>query len=215
MSLAPNNTALERIRDTLFKEPEERAMLSPMEEAIRERYCAVLTQMIDHPMMPQTEMINYLVNTFGIKKSQAYVDLKACGALFGNFRMASEQWSKYLVIEINKAEIARCKRCIETIEKACTDEGGNIVLRAKDHSIINGYQKIILDATKIIGKYERLDKQEAERPNWDDVKPVEFDVTNDITVLPEFQDAKLLTPEEKKRIRDKYIKDIPEAEEVK
>lgn len=207
-------STFEKIKLALFASPDERVVLSELEQAIRERYAAVLALMLDDPSMPQKNIVNFLMNTFNVQKSQAYIDIKACGALFGNYRMASEQWSKYLVIEANKMVIDRCQRYIAAIEKTYgEDEKGNIQLRAKDHAIINGYHDMIINATKIIGKYERLDKQDAEKPNWDDVKPPEFAMTDDISKLPEFN-GKPLTAEQKRRLRDKYLKDIPEADIV-
>lgn len=215
MSSAKSTTALERIRQSLYASPEERITLAPEEEAVRARYSFVLTKMIDNPLTSQMELVNILMNEFNIKKTQAYIDLKACGALFGNFRMASQEWSKYLIVETCKAEIARCRRAIEAIEETNTDDkSGKILLKSTHHAIINGYQKIIMDANKILGKYERLDKQDPEKPDWDSVKPGEFEMTPDITKLDEFQ-GEPLSADKKRRIREKYYKDIPEAEEVK
>lgn len=207
--------ALDRIKQSVFASPEERIVLSEEEEAIRARYVFVLTKMIDDPTTPQTLLINALMNQFGIKHSQAYTDMNACGALFGKYRMASEQWSKYLIIETCKAEIARCKRAIEAIEESQRDEKtGKVFLKSTQHAIINGYQKIMMDATKNLGKYERLDKQEAEKPDWDSVKPGDFEMTPEITKLEEFQ-GEPLSADKKRRLREKYFNDIPEAEEVK
>lgn len=179
-------TTLEKIEKNLFKKTGETDIpLSINEEEIKRRYQMTYVHWHDNPELRDKDIIDYLMATFKIEKSQAYRDLPNIIYLLGHVRNASKEWFRHTVVEM----------CKEAFVKA----------RAKKNWIA-----MIMAADKI-GKYTQLDKDEQERMPWNEIVPSDFEASADINLL----NPKLFDPnieEKRRKLRAKFSGEIDDAD---
>ncbi|HZK94378.1 MAG TPA: hypothetical protein VFC67_09240 [Prolixibacteraceae bacterium] len=154
MSRKPN---LDKFHDVLFNDFDEQQHLSPVECDQLKRYRAAYAQSLENPSIPDIQLRDYLVKEFGISQTQAYCDIANIRVLLGNVRNASKEWMRYLINETLKEAIAKCK-------------------------LTGDWKKVIL-ATNVLGKYNRLDKEDSTEYPWEEILPTSIEPTNDVTVL--------------------------------
>jgi hypothetical protein len=150
-------TSLERIANNLFKSKDEQIELTSAEQEIKKRLLSGYTQMLENPTETHSNLVNFLMNEFGISKSQAYRDIENIKYLLGNVKNASKEWYRHMVIEM-------CKKAYAIAESNQDAKG------------------MALAADKI-GKYTKLDKDEIEEIPWDELIPPDFEPSEDITLL--------------------------------
>ena len=179
-------TTVEKIEINLFKQKgETKVALSTAEETIKDRYQRTFVHWHAHPDLRDSQIIDYLIEEFGISQTQAYRDLPNIIYILGHVRNASKEWFRHLVVDT----------CREAIQKA----------RAKKNWIA-----MILAADKI-GKYTQCDKDESQRIPWNELIPCEFEVSSDITLLnPKLYDPDI--EEKRKRFRAKFSGEIEDAD---
>lgn len=150
---------LDKFRDVLFTDMRDEKMnkLTPVERDQLKRYRACFTESLENPTIPDIKLRDFLMSEFDISESQAYRDIGNIRILLGNIRNAGKEWIRYLVNETLK----------DAIEKA--KAGGKI-------------KEQILAADKL-GKYNRLDKEDALEIPWDEIIPISIEPTSDPTVL--------------------------------
>lgn len=152
--------------------------LSVPELEVKKRIEAVFAQLIEEPTKTQKELRNELITMFGISIAQAYRDMALAMALWGNFQKASKEYFRYKVVAMLE----------EAYEKAKTDKNPVAMVMAADK----------------IGKYTRLDQDDIDQVNWDEVFQPPWEPTNDVSTIG-------LPPiSEKKRdaLRSKYMKEV-------
>jgi hypothetical protein len=155
----PRKPALDKYHDVLFKDFDEQEHLTPAEKSQLGRYRFCFTQCLENPSLPDKELRDFLINQFGISQTQAYMDIQNVRILLGNIRNAGKEWIRYLVNE-------ELKEALEAAKK----------LGAK------GIKLRILAADKL-GKYNRLDREDAPEMPWEDIIPQPIEPTTDPTVL--------------------------------
>lgn len=182
MSRKPN---LDKFHDVLFKDFDEQEHLTPAEREQMKRYRAAFSQSLENPSISDTKLRDYLMNEFGISQTQAYFDIAQIRVLLGNVRNAGKEWVRYLVNETLKEAIEKCK----TAKK---------------------WKEVIAAADKL-GKYNKLDKDDAIEIPWDEIIPVDIEPTSDVSVLK----VKPLQnkEEEIRKMYEKYKGDI-EIEDI-
>jgi hypothetical protein len=156
MSRKPN---LDKFHDVLFKDFDEQKHLNLSEQKQLMRFRAAFTMSLENPSIPDTVLRDYLIEEFGISTTQAYADIGNVRILLGNVRNAGKEWVRYLVNE--------------TLKKAIEDARA---LGSK------GIVLAIMAADKL-GKYNRLDREDAETLPWEEIVPVPIEPTSDPTVL--------------------------------
>ena len=154
MSRKPN---LDKFHDVLFKDFDEQQHLTLMEREQMKRFRFAFSQSLENPSVPDTKLRDFLMNEFGVSKSQAYQDIANTRILLGNVRNAGKEWVRYLVTETLKEAITACK-------------------------LKNKWKEVIL-ATHVLGKYNKLDKDDAMQYPWEEILPIPIEPTNDVTVL--------------------------------
>lgn len=176
-----NRTMLDKFRDVMFSDLDEME-LSKDERAALKRYRAIFTLSLENPSIPDVELRDYLMSEHGIGMSQAYRDIENVRVLLGNVRNAGKEWVRYIVNET-------LKKAIEDAKKM-----GNKGI------------KLIIMASDKLGKYNKLDREDAEEFPWDEIIPQSIEPTSDPTVLGvkklENRDAEI------RRLLDKYREDI-------
>ena len=154
----PRKPALEKYHNVLFKDFKEQK-LTPAEKDQLKRYRFCFNYSLENPSIPDKVLRDYLMNEFGVSQTQAYADIQNIRILLGNIQNAGKEWIRYLVNEELK----------EAIEDAKALGTKGIKLR-------------ILAADKL-GKYNRLDREDAIDLPWEEIKPQSIEPTSDPTIL--------------------------------
>jgi len=145
---------------------------------VKKRVEAIFAKLISEPTTSNKVLRELLRSEFDISEAQAYRDIGLATALWGNFQKASKEYYRYKVIAMLE----------ETYEKART---------AQD------YKTMAVAADKI-GKYTRLDQDDIEQINWEELIPPAFEPTSDVTLLglPKIDEDK------RAAMRRKYLKEV-------
>ncbi|HNX87698.1 MAG TPA: hypothetical protein PKH58_01335 [Paludibacteraceae bacterium] len=125
------------------------------------RYRFAFTRLLDNPSMSDVTLRDELMSQFGIKQTQAYADISNLKIILPNIRNAGKEWIRYVVNEELKDAIAQCK-----------SYGGDKL------------KELILAIDKL-AKYNKLDQNEGEEIDWDQIYPQPIEPTGDISVLGE------------------------------
>lgn len=174
--------ALDKYHDVLFKNFDEIEHLTAAERKQLTRYRLAFTESLENPTLPDTQLRDLLMNTFGISATQAYVDIQNIRILLGNVRNAGKEWIRYLVNE--------------TLKKAIEDA------KALGPKGI----KLQIMAANTLGKYNMLDREDAVELPWEDIVPQSIEPTSDPTVIG---GKKLANKEEEiKKMYEKYKGEI-------
>lgn len=148
---------LDKFHDVLFKDFDEQQHLTLVEQDQLKRYRAAYSQSLENPSIPDTKLRDFLMNEFGVSQTQAYSDIVNIRILLGNVRNAGKEWVRYLVNETLKEAIEACKKSKQ-------------------------WKQVIL-AANVLGKYNKLDKEDAMEYPWEEILPIPIEPTNDVTVL--------------------------------
>jgi len=149
--------------------------LSEAEKLVRERYKSAFLFWLEKPELSDKQIVNYLIQNFDIKKGAAYLDVVNIKQIFGDIKNASKEWHRHTVIEM-------CKKVYAA------------AMARKDY-------KAAVAAADKIGKYTKLDKEEADAFPWDDIIPPSWEPSNDPQLLGIKMD-----PSQEKKLRDKVAK---------
>ena len=133
--------------------------LTPAERTQLKRYRFCFTQSLENPSTPDKVMRDYLINEYNISATQAYIDIQNVRILLGNIKNAGKEWIRYLVNEELK----------EALEDA-KDLGPKGI-------------KLRIMAANVLGKYNRLDREDAQEMPWEEIIPQSIEPTSDPTVL--------------------------------
>ena len=172
-----DNTTLDKIQKELFAPPDQGSKLEPSLQLIKVRLERGFTFWLENPHLPEGKIVNFLQNTCGISRSQAYTDLKNIKYLLGNIRNASKEWYRHMVIEMCRSaySIAKIKRDAKAMALAADK----------------------------IGKYAKLDKDEDDPLPWDQLIPPNFEPKPDVNILGIKPVSNL--EEYRKKLRRKYL----------
>jgi len=151
-------TALDKFHNVLFVDFDE-SRLNEDEREMLKRYRSVFTLSLENPSLTDTKLRDYLMEEYGITMATAYRDLSNVRILLGNVQNAGKEWIRYLVNE--------------TLKKAIEDA------RSMGKSGI----KLMIMAADKLGKYNRLDREDATELPWDEIIPQSIEPTTDPTVL--------------------------------
>lgn len=185
--------SLDKYYDVLFRDFDETKHLTEAERIRLKRYRSAFTLSLENPSIPDTELCNFLIQEFGISRSQAYVDLGNIRVLLGNIKNAGKEWVRYLVNEELKSVI---------------EEARDLGKKGLDKRI---------NAAAVLARYNRLDKEDQPELPWEELVPQPIEPTSDPTVLK----IKPLSNKEEtiRKLYDKYKGDIEieytDYEEVK
>jgi hypothetical protein len=174
-----SETRFDKIQKAMFETPEKaKNMLSDKDLEIKIRYEKAFTFWLNNPELDDRQVARFLINECNVSKSVAYEDLKKIKILLGNVKVAAKEWHRHMVIQMS----------LEAYRMA----------KAKKDP-----KSMVLAADKI-GKYTKLDKDEAEALPWDQLLPPNFEPDPDIALLN-------LKPVEnieakRKQLRDKYLR---------
>ena len=146
----------------------------------------------EFPTKREPDVRDLLMNEFGIVKSTAYEDIQIIKVLLGDIKNPGKEWIRYRV-------------------NTMLEEAYTIAEKKKDAA------GMALAADKL-GKYNMLDKPDAEPLPFDEIVPQPFEPTDDPTPLGLKKDPNIR--EKKNKMLEKYhaeieIVDVPYEEMIK
>jgi hypothetical protein len=153
---------------------------------IKKRYLAVFSFWIEKPTLSDKKIIQFMVQSLGLSKSQAYRDINCIKILLGNVRNANKEWQRYKLI--------------------------SMLDRAYELAEANKNSMAMIKAANVLGKYTQLDKEDAMPIPYDEIVPQSFEPTGDVSVLgiEPMKDLK----ERQRRLREKYGSTLIEDAEI-
>ena len=138
------------------------------------------TWWFEFPTKTEKDVRDLLMNEYNIVKSTAYDDISIIKILLGDIKNPAKEWIRYQV-------------------NAMLDAAYKLAEKQKD-------AKGMAIAADKKGKYNLLDKQEAEPLPFDQIVPQPFEPTEDPTCLGIAKDPNIR--ERKKKLLEKYINEI-------
>lgn len=185
----PRSTTLEICRKHLYHNEDEIPVT--YQERIK-RIRVGYTFWYEFPTKKEPDIRDHLMNEFGIVKSTAYEDIQIIKILLGDIKNPGKEWIRYRV-------------------NSMLEEAYSIAEKKKDAA------GMALAADKL-GKYNMLDKPDAEPLPFDEIVPQPFEPTDDPTPLGLKKDPKIR--EKKNKMLEKYhaeieIVDVPYEEIIK
>lgn len=185
----PRPTTLEICRKHLYDQ-EDNIPVSYQERIKRLR--VGYTFWYEFPTKREPDIRDHLMNEFGIVKSTAYEDIQIIKVLLGDIKNPGKEWIRYRV-------------------NTMLEEAYSVAEKKKDAA------GMALAADKL-GKYNMLDKPDAEPLPFDEIVPQPFEPTDDPTSLGLKKDPNIR--EKKNKMLEKYhaeieIVDVPYEEMIK
>lgn len=115
------------------------------------------TIMNEFPSKKDREIIQHLQNQFQIERSAAYEDLRLIKDLLGSINKQSKDWHRF--------------------------KFNNMIQKAYEMAELKNDSDSMVKAANTYGKYNQLDKEDAERIPWDEIVPQLYEPTDDPSVL--------------------------------
>jgi uncharacterized phage-associated protein len=149
--------ALEKFYEVFFDNLDENTLLTPVEQQQLVRYRYALHVLLERPWLTDSKLVDDLMNEWNISKSQAYRDIQNMEMLKGRVQNTAREFQQYKINSaLNRAlEIAIDANDAETISKVCN----------------------------VIGKYNRLDKEDTPKIPFDEIIPRQIEYINDPAIL--------------------------------
>ena len=189
----PRPGTLEICRKHLFDD------LNDIPEAYRDRVSRIrvgFTFWYEFPTKTRTEVRDHIVSIYGVANKTAYEDLQIVDILLGNIKNPSKAWMRYRVNAIFEEALVEARKEKNAASRA------NAITAVGDK----------------MGKYNQLDKPDAEPLPFDEIVPQNFDPTDDPSPMGIKKDPKIR--EKKNKMLEKYnaeieIIDVPYEEIIK
>ena len=178
-----NNTFLQKMHLHLFDENSDgNIIFDKREQEIIIRFRAAFTKWLSEPHLRDTQMINYLVQQYGISERQAYRDLPQIKSLIGNVHVAGKEFQRH--------------RATEMILK-----GYEVAKDAESHFEVKQAMAMIRAGEALV-KVHKLDKEDLDNLPFEDIIPLELEPSTDISVIGRKKIENL--EELKNKLRRKY-----------
>jgi len=152
------------------------------EQEIIIRFRAAFTKWLSEPHLRDTQMINYLVQQYGISERQAYRDLPQIKSLIGNVHVAGKEFQRH--------------RATEMILK-----GYEVAKDAESHFEVKQAMAMIRAGEALV-KVHKLYKEDLDNLPFEDIIPLELEPSTDISVIGRKRIENL--EELKNKLRRKY-----------
>jgi hypothetical protein len=145
-----------------------------------QRLRVAYTYWYEYPTKTETDIRDHLMNEFDVVKSTAYEDIQIIKVLLGDIKNPSKEWIRYQV-------------------NAMLDAAYKLAKKQKD-------PKAMTMAADKKGKYNQLDKPDADPLPFDEIALQPFEPTDDPTVLGLKKDPDIR--EKKRKMLEKYNSEI-------
>lgn len=141
---------------------------------------------LDNPIFTAKDMREKLIQNFGISEQTAYRDIPIIQHLVGNMKQASKEFMR-----------KRANHMVHEGYKLAEDAVNALEVKKAE---------ALIKAGMALVKINKLDKEDILPYAWDDIKPVDYEITDDVSVLDLEPIAKTDKELEalKQRLRNKY-----------
>lgn len=173
----PRPGTLEVCRKYLYQDKDD------IPEAYRDRVMRVrvgFTFWYEFPTKTRAQVRKHIVNEFDVHSKTAYEDIQLIEILLGNIKNPEKAWIRYRVNTMLEESFQKAKKA--------------------------GEIKNMIYAADKLGRYNMLDKQDAEPLPFDEIVPQTFEPTDDPTVLGIKKDPDIR--EKKRKMLEKYSSEI-------
>ena len=150
-------STLQKFYDCFMDDLSVNTTLTPVEKEQLIRYRHAFHTMLECPWTSTSELRDELMNRYGISESQAYRDIQNLEILKGNVQNTAQSFQLY---KINQALDLALKLAIE-----------------------NKDPEAIAKVSAVIGKYNRLDKEQSIRIPTEDIIPPAIEFTSNPEIL--------------------------------
>ncbi|HAQ19584.1 MAG TPA: hypothetical protein DCR40_10190 [Prolixibacteraceae bacterium] len=142
-----------------------------------------------HPEKNDSEMINYITETYDVSQSTAYRDLPRVKILIGNVKSVSREFHRHTANHMIR-------------------EGYKMAVDAE--SLLEVKQaEAMIRAGQALVKVNKLDKDESEALPWEDIVPLDLEPSTDVSVIGRKPIANL--KEIQAKLRKKYGVQVEEV----
>lgn len=181
----------EKILPILFSE--SAADLTERDSELKLMLEDIFNRCLQHPSHTDKKVVEYLMERWGLGKTQAYHYLNEVKPILGNVKNSGREFQRSRVIEM----------LLEAYEMARTQK------RPKDMAL----------AAAALGKYTKLDKEEMDPVDWDSLQPPSWEPSADPTLLniPGVPESQKELQAYKQKLRRKYLREsciIDEAQVI-
>lgn len=152
--------------------------LTAKELEIKTRYEGAFTFWLANPWASKGEVARFIKNTFNVKKTIAYQDVAVIEAHLGNIAVASKEWLRYMVTEMNREAY--------------------LLAKSQKNPVA-----MTLAADKI-GKHNNLDKLIADAIPHDQIIPPDWEPAADPSILG--IEAASISEKVRIKLRNQYLK---------
>jgi hypothetical protein len=167
----------------LYDDVDKLAHLAPQ---VRDRLLRIrsgYTIMNEYPSKKDREIIMHLQNMFGVERSAAYEDLRIIKDLLGSINRQSKDWHRF--------------------------KFNNWIERSFNKADLKNDADAMVKASNVYGKYNMLDKEDAERTPYEDIVVQTYEPTDDPSVIgikriPNIREAMAA-------MKKKYMSDIEDV----
>lgn len=155
---------LEKCNKYLFDEESELPVhFDRDEQNMILRYRDAYTHWLAHPEKNDSEMIDYIMDTYELSKSQAYRDLPRIKILIGNVKSVSVEFHRHTANYMIR-------------------EGFKMAVDAQ--SLLEVKQaEAMIRAGQALVKVNKLDRDESEQIPWGDIIPLDLEPSTDVSVI--------------------------------
>lgn len=185
------DTFLEKLNDHLFCDKESLPVeFDKDEQEIALRIREGFVVWIEKPEQTDTDIVNYIENNLGVSRATAYRDLSRIKILLGNVNNAGKEFQRYTannMVREGYQEVKNAKKLVDV-------KRGLAMIRAGESLV----------------KINKLDKDEKRDFRFDEIVPLEFDFTDDVSVIGHepIKELELLQEKLRKRYGSGKIEDV-------
>lgn len=133
--------------------------LSPSDQARLNRLKAVYAHWLDHPIISDTAIRDYIIANYSVGRAQAYNDIAIIKAVFGNAPKADKEFQRY-----------KANRLLDMASAAA--------LAGNDRKA-----KALTKIADSLVRVNQLDEPEGEEYPWDEIVPKDYSFTVDPRVI--------------------------------
>ena len=127
------------------------------------RYRFAFTKWLDNPTLSERDMRTDLMNNFAISEATAYRDIPIILHLVGNIKQASKEFQRY-----------KANHMITEGYKLAMDADSMIEVKQAE---------VLIKAAQAMVKVNKLDKDDIMPYQWENIRPNDYEITDDVTVL--------------------------------
>ncbi len=196
--MAVNNSLISRLETDLFADDDRLPVIFHQDEInMVKRYRFAFMKWLDDPTLSEREIRNLLMDNFAISEATAYRDIPIIQHLVGNVKTATKEFMRQ-----------KANRMIHEGYKLAMD--AETMLEVKQ-------AEAMIKAAMASAKVNKLDKEDILPYAWDDIKPQEYEITDDVSVLElePLTESQEELEELKQKLRIKFGGNVEPIQEAK